>query len=294
MPPDIARNLLPIIALLGFLSSAVAQSDPIFKPLNPDDPKGLELGPGVPRTVDTNGNVIGIDQSFTTKQYQHAAIRLMLPEANSVAKELQLPEDLPITESNLTGGFVAPFVDYYRDHTVGNIVTKSYAYIFCQDNKFNEVDVANYDETCLSLEQHPLPRKQLDFNTPYQLATQWMAAASIDVNALNRDCKVKVTLSTYWNGVTRVGQIPRKRFVPLYDVSWLSPQNQSEHYGDVAFVELYLPARKLIQFCVSDSRYILRKPLVFTNLASLFPGTARILVFTNRPAHSGPPLVVPP
>src|SRR5258708_17526711 len=37
----------------------------------------------------------------------------------------------------------------------------------------------------------------------------------------------------------------------------------------------------LIQLSVSDPRYILRKPLLFTNLASLFPGTAPI--FTNRP-----------
>lgn len=294
MTLGLIRASLSFIALLGSLSSVGAQLAPIFKPINPDDPKGLELGPGVPRTVDTKGNVIGIDTSFTSRQFQEAAVRLMLFEASSVARELQLSEDLPITETNLTAGSVVPFGDYYANHTLGNICTKNYAYIFARENKFNEVDVANYDETCIGLEKYQLPKKALDFKTPYLLASQWMASASIDINALNRDCKVQVAVSPLWNGLSSIGDIPRKHFVPIYDVSWLSPQNQSEHYGDVAFVELYLPDRKLIQFCIQDSKYISRKPLVFTNLASLFPGTARISVFTNRPAHTGPPLIGAP
>jgi hypothetical protein len=285
---DLIKNLSLILTLLCSLSSAPAQ---IPEPLNPGDPKGLLLGPGVRRTVDTNGNVIYIDMSFTTVQFQHAAVKLMLPEANSVAEELQLPEDLPITESNLTGGFVCPFGYYYVHHNIGNITTKRYAYVFTQDNRFNEIDVANYDQTCIRLEKHQLPVTQVDFDTPYELATQWLAAASMDVGGLNRDCKVTVVLSAYWNGLSRIGQIPRKKFVPIYDVSWLSHQNQAEHFGDVAFVELYLPTKELIQLCVGDPKYILRKPLEFTNLASLFPGTARISVFTNWPAYTGHPSV---
>jgi len=60
----------------------------------------------------------------------------------------------------------------------------------------------------------------------------------------------------------------------------------------VADVELFLPTKKLLQLDVDDPKYILRKPLVFTNLASLFPGTGRVTGFTNfppsAPLHGGP------
>ena len=46
---------------------------PPSKPLSPDDPKGTALPAGVPRVVDTSGNVISINQRFTTPQYQLAA-----------------------------------------------------------------------------------------------------------------------------------------------------------------------------------------------------------------------------
>jgi hypothetical protein len=72
-----------------------------FKPIRPDDPKGLGLPPGVPRTVDISGSVIGISHQFTTREYRQAAVKLVLQEANRVAEELHLQEHLPIVESNL-------------------------------------------------------------------------------------------------------------------------------------------------------------------------------------------------
>jgi len=41
------------------------------------------------------------DWRFTTKAYQDEALRLMIKEANKVAQELGLREQLPISRSNL-------------------------------------------------------------------------------------------------------------------------------------------------------------------------------------------------
>src|SRR5271166_758004 len=78
-------------------------------PLFPDDPKGLKLPAAVPRMVDTNGNVVWVDESYTTRQYEKTAFKLVLQEANQVAKELQLAEKLPITETDLVEAVAGPF-----------------------------------------------------------------------------------------------------------------------------------------------------------------------------------------
>jgi hypothetical protein len=293
--------LLFVVCVLACRLNLLAQDQwrwqmpPPPKPLDPNDPRGLELPPGVPRTVDTNGNVIAIDILFTTKEYREAAINLMSQEANQVANELQLAEKLPITESNLTEAMVMPFGFNYIHKGIGSISTTNYVYCFTEDNKFNELDVANYDRVCHNLRRQKLPITQIQTTTSFQLATQWLAAASMDVDRLNRECEAHVALSPYWNGLTTLGQKPRKYFVPIYFVWWTSTENDAEKYGDVAYVELFAPTKKLLQLGVREPKYILRKPLVFTNFASLFPGNAPIRVFTNFPVNTNTGILeVPP
>jgi hypothetical protein len=64
-------------------------------------------------------------------------------------------------------------------------------------------------------------------------------------------------------------------FAPTYDIGWKSSN------GPAAFVQLYLPDKLLIQLSIDHPKYNLRPPLVFTNLAALFPGNAAIT--TNYP-----------
>lgn len=246
-------------------------------PVNPDDPKGLQLGLGVPRTVDTNGNVVYLDVTFTTKEYQQAAFNLVLQEANRVAREMQLPEHLPITESNITEAYISPFGSSYRTKAIGNVTTSNYIYKVNEGRKFSGLGIVDYNQTCLKLTQPKLPISLMDTNDAYQLATQWLAAASMDVNSLNRDCKVHVALAPYWNSLARLGDMPERSFVPIYIVWWSPSEKQPKWRNDSAYVELFLPTKKLLQLNVDSPEYILRKPLVFTNLSSLFPGTAQIL-----------------
>jgi hypothetical protein len=99
----------------------------------------------------------------------------------------------------------------------------------------------------------------------------------MDVAGLNRDCRVSVTVDTGYV------QAPAGKFVPIYWVSW-APTN-GEGFSS-ASVRLFTPTKTLLDLTVDDQKYILRKPLVFTNLPDLFPGVARIN--TNYPPKSIP------
>lgn len=273
--------LLLCCILSGLSSCAIFEKDEPSppRPLFPDDPRGTNLPTGVPRLVDANGNVISINHEFTTPQYQQAAIQLLLQEANRVAAEMQLsPEALPIKEANVKEITVAPFGYSYIHKCVGVVNTSNYVYMVSKGDKFSGLAVNDYDQTCLELDKISLPTGQMNTNAALQLAIRWLTEASMDVKGLNRDCQAHVALSAYWNGLSKLGQIPEKNFVPIYFLWWTTPENDAKGFGSVAYVELFLPAKKLIQMSVKDPKYILRKPLVFTNWASLFPGTGRIIV----------------
>lgn len=244
---------------------------------------GRKLPPGVPRVIDTNGIVIYVPHNFTTKQYQDAAFGLVLQEANRVAKELKLPEHLPITESNVVEYHIGPFGFNYAYRSIGFVATSNYIYNVSIENKFSNLSVANYDQRCLKYKEELLPIAQIDTNAAYQLASQWLAAASMDVKSLNQDCRVKVEIDHFWNGIVPGKKMAGRQFVPIYDVWWLSPKDETAG-RDTAYVQFFAPTRTLLQLSVRNSKYNLRKPLVFTNLAALFPGVAPI--YTNHPVKT--------
>jgi hypothetical protein len=99
-------------------SQARAADSPYGKP---DD-----LPPGVPHAVDTNGNVFSIEPMFTTQAFQEEGLRLIIEEANRVARDMHLRESLPIATSNLTHAFIAPFGYTYIRKRLGNVTTTNY------------------------------------------------------------------------------------------------------------------------------------------------------------------------
>jgi hypothetical protein len=269
-----------LVAYLCFLNPTIqvkAVDSPYGKP---DD-----LPPGVPHVVDTNGNVFYVDPAFTTTAFQEEGLRLVIEEANRVARDLQLPETLPITSSNLTHSFIAPFGYTYVRKRLGNITTTNYSYNIGTDFKFSNLTVADYDDRCIEYcKKFQWPTARLDTNAPYPIATQWLAAVHVDVARLNLDCDVHVDVSPYWNDV-ELGEVPKENFTPIYCV-WWSPKGSSAKTGG-ALVELFLPVQTLLQITVDNPKYVLRPPVVFTNLAALFPGTAEIT--TNKPS---PPIYI--
>lgn len=246
------------------------------QPIVPNyDETGRPLPPGVPRAVDTNGNVLYVPHRFTTTLYRDAAIKLVLNEANQVARELKLPEDMPITESN-SEPYISPFGFAYAFKMVGTVTTKKYCYYVSKDDKFSGLDGTHQLEDCQSyLAGYTWPASRIDTNAAYQLATQWLAAVHMDVAALNRDCRLSVTVDTAYV------QAPPGEFVPIYWIAWIPRNGESPCAADI---RLFTPTKALLQMGVEDPKYILRKPLVFTNLAALFPGVA--LIHTNYPVKT--------
>lgn len=248
---------------------------------------GQELPAGVPRTIGPDGSVY-VDGTFTTRAYREEALKQLVSEANRVADELMLPEKLPVTETNITKAFISPFGFAYTFKAIGNITTSSYTYGVERGDKFSDLGVADYDRTCVSYRNGGvISAKLINTNEAFQLASHWLSAVSMDVVGLNRDCRVRVEINRFWNGLNRNEELKKPKIVPIYDVWWFSAKDLSEG-GDTAYVQLFSPTKTLLQLRVRDPKYILRKPIVFTNLDVLFPGVAPIV--TNRPSA---PIVIP-
>ena len=212
-------------------------------------------------------------------RYRQAALNQILAEANNVASALQLENHMPITETNLLGSYITPPRMGQGMGAVGNITTSNYTYYVSVGRKLSFIekhfdDVMNKDFAQLKSE-YLWPVAKLDTNAAYQLATQFLAAASMDVRALNRDCRLSI------DAFTPEGK-SGAHFVPLY---WLSWKQKATGTTPVATVEVFLPTKSLRQMRVNDAKYILRSPIAFTNLAELLSqpsDTAKPNTFTPR------------
>jgi hypothetical protein len=195
--------------------------------------------------------------TFTTKAYQREAVRLMLEEANRVAKELSLPEQIPITESNLTEVYISPPALV----RLGRISTSNYVYYASVGRTFSGLEQAIQAETWgRILAEHRWPIGRMDTNRAFQAATQIMSAVGMDVAALNRDCRVEIHVA--------LPEGPRgKYFIPDYVVHWKKPGSLGAH------VEYFEPTKSIHQLHVWDAKYILRKPMQVPNLAELLDQT---------------------
>ena len=199
----------------------------------------------------------------TPPAYQKEALRLLIAEANRVAKELNLPERLPIAETNLVKTHIFP--PRMARLGIGNIMTSNYVYSVSAGGKFSSVVRTDSGKTTNELKAKYLwPMSRMDTNAAYQLATQWLTAVSMDVAALNRDCDLVISA---WTPEGENGE----HFVPLYHVDWMAKGEQA--HGSVAGVELLEPTKSLQQLYVKKPEYILRKPLQITNADYLFSQT---------------------
>ena len=213
---------------------------------------------------------------FTTPAYRKEALRLLVQEANKVGQELNLPEALPITETNLVKCYISSPRLAQSTGAIGNITTSNFTYYVSIGNKFSYLAPRNSEAGYSQLQKdYSWPMSQMDTNAAFKSATQLLAAASMDVGALTSNCDVHVDAF-----------IPEgkdgKHFVPLYWVYWMSKDGSSS--GPVASVEVFEPTKSIRQLRVNRSEYILRKPLEITNLDYLLAQTNR-LAATNAPAE---------
>jgi hypothetical protein len=202
--------------------------------------------------------------TFTTPAYRNEALRLVIEEANRVAQELNLQEQLPITQTNLLEAYISPPRMAQGMKAIGNITTSNYVYYVSVGNKFSFLVRTHLEEEETQARSKYLwPVSQVDTNAAYQLATQFLAAASMDVNALNTNCDLHIDTCL-------LESAKGKHFVPLYWITWSEKNNRG--LGG-ASIELFLPTKTILQIHVNKSEYILRKPLEITNLDYLLSQT---------------------
>jgi hypothetical protein len=244
------------------------------------------LPPGVPSPIGPDGKYTSAIM-FTTPAYRDEAFRLVLQEANRVAKELSLPEKLPIEPSDLRDVYVSPFGFAYVEKKIGNVETANFSYAVSIDNKLSYLERTHLEQQCKNYQrQYIWPVGRVDTNLPYQLATQWLAAASMDVKGLSHDLHLIVKPDDEYI------RLPRGVFSPVYYVAWCKKWvpipgvqfSQPSEWEPVALVRVFTPTRTLLQIRVEDGKYILREPLVITNLASLLSTTNSVA----GPAGLGP------
>jgi len=209
--------------------------------------------------------------------YRKDVSRLLIQEVNRVAKELSLSEKLPISVTNAVKLTIYPPRFAGNMGAIGNVVTSNYIYYVSVGQKFSALTRTDLQQEDNQLKSKFIePINQMDTNAAFQLATQFLAAASMDVTALNHNCDVHI-------GTTPAGQ-DSEHFVPLYWVSWVE-KGKGEQRGNAASVELFLPAKSLRQMHVNNSKYILRQPLQINPeflLVSTNPPTRRFTSFGSR------------
>jgi len=200
---------------------------------------------------------------FTTPAYQKEAVSLIIEEANRVAQELRLPENLPIVQTNLLEAYISPPRLAQASKALGNITTSNYNYCVAVGDKFSSLVRTRLEEDeNKTRSKYQWPISQINTNAAYLLATQFLKATSMDVDALNTNCAltIKASLPEGENS---------KKFVPLYWIIW----SEKDKSRGGASVELCLPTKTLLQMHVNKSEYILRQPLQITNLDYLLSQT---------------------
>ena len=120
--------------------------------------------------------------------------------------------------------------------------------------------------------RYTLPRSRWDEHSPYTLATQWLAAASVDVAAIEREFKPMVLPWDLGDDI-----------IPLYTITWEKGSMDEGNYDSAATVQVILPEHILWSLVVKKPEDILRDPLIVSNRSALLsePNSAK----TSRKAN---------
>jgi hypothetical protein len=188
----------------------------------------------------------------TTQADKRNITRLIIKEANDVAAALSLADSLPLKESDTREVFISPPRFANDLGALGNIKTLNYRYCVSQGWKLSYIIKLNQESGIQNWEKsYCCPASELNGYGAYQLATQWLALASMDVKGLNASYPWVVEAEHFWSKTNA--------FLPLFTVRW---KRGDAWERNVASVSLFLPTRTLVELRVEDAKFILRKPLM--------------------------------
>lgn len=196
--------------------------------------------------------------------WQCEAVRFLVEEAASVARELQLPEPETITVTNSRITVLDTNWWSRPPRMVGNVITESFAYYFSIDCKLSFVESTKQHERIMEWSKmYEWEMEKLDTDAAIRLAERWLRAAHMDVDALNAECARYAEPNRYYNSGIRGGY-----FIPIYDVRWSKKVGRRDKES-VASVSLLMPEKRLISLRVENPKYNLRPSFVCTNFPVL-------------------------
>jgi len=199
-------------------------------------------------------------------QFRRTMLKLLLAEANDVARNLNLRERLPILETDVTEVVLAtPRIDRLTG-IAGAISTSNYQYSFAAGYKFSILTpLHGFKNSSTEIQRltnaYTWPIERFNSNIAVEIATQRLASLNIDTAALSRDCQLRVTTAL---------RTDMTHFVPMYAVIW----QKLDGGLPVAVCDIFQPNGSVYDLYIDDSMYILRKPiavpgiLAVTNLSS--------------------------
>ena len=210
---------------------------------------------------------------FTPEAYRKEASRALVADINSLIRQLDLPEKVPMEINDFREIFIQPPYRCDSQGGFGSAISSNYTYSTPAGNVLCAVDW-NDASSAAFLESvrrtYARPKNQRNNAAAYSLARNWLAAAGVDLAALERECSVDF----------RVQEMGDK-FVPIYWVIWRQPAACIECPADfyeggfqaAAYVRVLEPERKLLQLGVENPRYMLRQPLAVDNRDQLLQQT---------------------
>jgi len=138
----------------------------------------LLLIPGHTALCDDQRDLQRLQRRATTDAYRRAAFEILLAEANQIARELELPERLPIKRSDLLETWIntPQWADSARQF--GFVCTSNYYYYASVGNKLASI-VPNFGKDDLRRpaymealrKRYLMPKAQMDTNAAYAMAT---------------------------------------------------------------------------------------------------------------------------
>ncbi|MDB6026979.1 MAG: hypothetical protein JWM68_3202 [Verrucomicrobiales bacterium] len=204
-----------------------------------------------------------------TAKYYAAAMQLMVNEANVTAKQLELNETVTVPTVAVTNAMWS--VDHPSLGMGGDVSSSNYTFSF-HEGKLRSISKTDWitkvsppAKTVVDLAGRP---SLLDTNSAYQLATQRLAALSVDVASLEKRLspkknqlgeKHRLAVSGTALGSREIGPIP------VYLVAW----GGGRESRDSVFVQFLGTTKEMVTLGMGGNFALNRPPLVLTNVEEL-------------------------
>jgi hypothetical protein len=230
-----------------------------------------------------------IHMLYTTTAYQNAVLQLFANEANFAAKQFHLNEPLPIVVPSDTKSWrVGPPPGTWQisGGTVtstgigGEIPASNYVFNF-EGGHLSGIRLKSPSDYTNLLQATNLP-SLIDTNGAYQLATQWIAALSIDVSELQQKYPLRVMQEPAWERESDGRMVPVSdgRVWPLFHIGscdymkkYRNGRNSDRLLRpsrfDTFYIQIVGTTKELIELKIGDGSFFKSPSLRVTNTAEL-------------------------